>query len=201
MALQPVLQFDVEYPAHLSRWKIFVKWLLAIPHYLVLYALGGVIGFTTMIAFIAILFTGKYPRGMFNLAMLYLRWSARLGAYLGLMRDEYPPFGDGAYPVTLELDYPERLSRWKIFVKLILLIPHMIILSLLGIVSYIVTLIAWWAILITGRYPQGMFNFMVGFLRWSYRVNAYAYLMTDAYPPFTLGPVPSPTAGFATGMA
>lgn len=198
----PVLQFDVEYPDHLSRLLIFFKsWLLVIPHQIILGMLVYAVMVTSVLAWFAILFTGRYPRGLFNFAMLYLRWNARVFAYQLLLRDEYPPFGEGSYPVVFELDYPERLSRWKIFFKGIFAIPHIIVLSLLGVAAYIVTIIAWFAILFTGRYPEGMFTFMVGVLRWGHRVGAYIFLLTDAYPPFTLDPVASPTAGFATGAA
>ena len=84
------------------------------------------------------------------------------------------------------MDYPERLSRWLIFVKWLFVIPSMIVLMLLGVVYYVVLLIAWFAILITGRHPKGLFNFGVGVIRWSFRINAYSYLMTDKYPPFSL---------------
>jgi len=108
---------------------------------------------------------------------------------LTLQRDEYPPFsGDaGQYPVTLEIDYDENLSRWLIFVKWLLILPHLIVLVFLGIAAYVVVIIAFFAILFTGRYPRGLFDFVTGVLRWSIRVNAYAqWLMTDRYPRFSL---------------
>jgi hypothetical protein len=197
----PIVQYDVEYPESLSHWMVLVKWLLAIPHLIILSLLGYAVGLTTFIAWFAILFTGRYPQGLFKFAMLYLRWQANTYAYVLLQRDEYPPFGEGSYPVVFQLDYPEHLSRGLIFIKWLLVIPHLIVLSLLGLAAYIVTIIAWFAILITGRYPQGMFTFVVGVTRWAYRTFAYWYLLTDAYPPFTLGPVDSPSAGFATGTA
>jgi hypothetical protein len=198
----PVLQYDVEYPDHLSRGLIFVKWLLVFPHLLILSPLANTIWFgTSIVAWFAILFTGRYPQGLYKLALLYLSWQANAFAYYALLRDEYPPFGEGSYPLVYSLDYPEHLSRGLIFIKWLLLIPHYIVLYLLGLAAYIVTLIAWFAILITGRYPQGMFTFMVGVMRWANRVGAYFLLLTDAYPPFSLGPVASPTTGFATGTA
>src|SRR4030065_74244 len=108
------LRFDIEYPEKLSRWLIFVKWLLAIPHFLILYALSAVAGVITFIAFFAILFTKHYPRGLFDFVVNIYRWQANVFAYYGLMRDEYPPFSweAGKYPGTFEVDYPERLSRW-----------------------------------------------------------------------------------------
>src|SRR5438874_13556317 len=114
-----MLRFDVEYPEHLSRLTTFFRVFCAIPHFIVLYLLQAAAGAVTLIAWFAILFTGRYPVGLWNFAMMYQRWNARVFAYLLLMRDEFPPFGDGPYPITFELDYPERLSRWKIFLKII----------------------------------------------------------------------------------
>jgi hypothetical protein len=152
----------------------------------VLYLLGAVVGFTTVIGTLAVLFTGKYPRGLWNLALMYFRWQANVFAYLGMMRDEYPPFSEGPYPVVYNIDYPEHLSRWKWLFKWLLAIPHFIALAILGIGVYVVVFIAWLAIIFTGHYPRGMFNFVVGVMRWAQRVMTYLYLMTDAYPPFSM---------------
>jgi hypothetical protein len=185
----PVI-FDVEYPERLSRWMIFVKWLLAIPHFIIVYLLLIVAGVLQFIAFFAILFTKKWPRGLFDFTVQIYRWTGNVYAYgVLLLRDEYPPFsGEPAqYPVTLEVEYDENLSRWMIFVKWLLAIPHYIVLAFLGLAASVVVLIAFFAILFTGRYPRGMFDFVVGTARWYVRVNAYAHwLMTDRYPPFSL---------------
>ena len=184
------VRFDIEYPETLSRWKIFVKWILAIPHFIIVYLLQAVAGVLVFIAFFAILFTKKWPRGLFDFTVQIERWTANVFVYaLLLQRDEYPPFsGDsGQYPVALEIDYDDDLSRWMIFVKWLLAIPHLIVLVLLQIVVWVVVLIAFFAILFTGRFPRGMFDFMVGVQRWYWRVNAYAFLlMADRYPPFSL---------------
>jgi urea transporter len=184
------VRFDVEYPDRLSRWKIFVKWLFAIPHLIIIYLLGIVNSVMIFIAFFAVLFTKKWPRGMFDFSVQIQRWTANVLAYfLVLLRDEYPPFsGDaGEYPVTLEIDYDDDLSRWQIFVKWLLAIPHLIVLVFLAIVVYVVVIIAFFAILFTARYPRGLFDFVVGTYRWYMRVNAYAFwFMTDRYPPFSL---------------
>jgi hypothetical protein len=184
------VQFDVQYPEKLSRLLIFVKWLLAIPQYLVVYALGSVISVVTFICFFAILFTGRYPRGLFNMVVGFTRWGANVSAYTSLMRDEYPPFSmdPGQYPATFEVEYPERLSRWKIFVKWLLIIPNQIVLGLLAFVGFFVTFLAWWAILFTGRYPRGFFNFNVGVIRWTLRAGAYTNLLRDEYPPYSMRP-------------
>jgi Domain of unknown function (DUF4389) len=183
------IRFDVEYPERLSRWKIFVKWLLAIPHLIIIYLLSIVLNVMIFIAFFAILFTKKWPRGMFDFAVQIQRWTMNVYAYVLLLRDEYPPFsGDaGEYPVTYEVEYREDLSRWWIFVKWLLVIPHFIVLTLLAIAAAVVGLIAFFAILFTASYPRGMFDFFVGTLRWYLRAYGYAFqLFTDRYPPFAL---------------
>ena len=182
------LRYDVEYPERLSRLLIFVKGLLAIPHFLVLYALGAVAYIITIVAWFAILFSGRYPEGLFKFVVGVFRWSANINAYILLMRDEYPPFTmeAGRYPVTLEVDYPERLSRWLIFVKWLFVIPNLIVLMVLLLAYYVVLIIAWFAILFTGRYPKGLFGFGVGVMRWNLRATAYMYFLRDEYPPFSL---------------
>lgn len=182
------LRFDVEYPERLSRLLIFVKWLLAIPHFIVLYFLGIIAELFLLIGFFAILFTKKYPRGLFDFVVNVYRWNANAVAYTALMRDEYPPFSwdAGQYPVTFEVDYPEELNRWLPLIKWLLAIPHMVVLFFLYIVALVLWVFAWFAILITGGFPRWMFDFMVGAMRWQYRVTAYAYLMRDEYPPFSM---------------
>ncbi len=182
------LRYDVEYPEELSRWLIFVKWLLAIPHFIILYALGIASSAVTFIAWFAILFTKRYPRGLFDFVVNVNRWNANVLAYYGLFRDEYPPFSwePGQYAVTYEVDYPEELSRWLIFVKWLLAIPHFIVLLLLYIGASVAWVIAWFAILFTKRFPRGLFDFIVGVVRWQYRVGAYTNFLRDDYPPFSL---------------
>ena len=182
------LRLDVEYPDQLNRWLVLVKWLLAIPHILIVYALVNVASVIHLIAFFAILFTTKYPQPLFEFVVNIYRWQANLYAYLGLMRDEYPPFSwePGQYPVTFEIDYPPELNRWMPLVKWLLAFPHYIALFFLGIAALIVCVIAFFAILFTATYPRGMFDFIVGVLRWGNRVNAYVYFMRDEYPPFSL---------------
>jgi hypothetical protein len=182
------LRFDVEYPEQLNRWLPLVKWLLAIPHLLIVYALVNVASVIHLIAFFAILFTTKYPQPLFEFVVNIYRWQANLYAYLGLMRDEYPPFSwePGQYPVTFEIDYPQELNRWLPLVKWLLAVPHYVVLFFLGIAALAVWVIAFFAILFTATYPRGMFDFIVGVLRWGNRVNAYVYFMRDEYPPFSL---------------
>ena len=183
-------RFDVEYPERLSHWKVLVKWLLAFPHLIIVYLLQLVASLMVLVAFFAVLFTKKWPRGMFDFMVQIQRWTLNVATYaFTLMRDEYPPFGgeEGEYPLSFQVDYGENLSRWMIFVKWLLVLPHLIILTFLAVAAWVVLIIAWFAILFTGRYPRGMFDFVVGTLRWWIRVQAYAHwLMTDRYPPFSL---------------
>jgi len=182
------LRLEVEYPEALNRWLVLIKWLLAIPQILIVYVLVTVASVIHLIAFFAILFTTRYPEDLFRFVVNIYRWQANLYAYVGLMRDEYPPFSwePGQYPVTFEIDYPQELNRWLPLVKWLLALPHYVILFFLGIAAAVVWVIAFFAILFTTAYPRGMFDFVVGVLRWSNRVNAYVYFMRDEYPPFSL---------------
>ena len=192
--VQPLLEYDVDYPERLGRLLIFVKWLLIIPHAFVLLFLLIGLYVVTFVAWFAILFTGRYPRGMWGFTVNTLRWTANETAYVYLQRDEYPPFsGTDPYPVRFQLDYPGRMSRLLIFVKWLALIPHFIILYVIGIIASIALFIAWFAILFTGKMPRGMHEFITGYFRWNYRALTYLLLLTDAYPPFTMDHVPSPS--------
>lgn len=185
---QPVLQYDVAYPERLSRWMIFLKWLFIIPNLIVAALLGIAVYAVTIVAWFAILFTGRYPQGLFTFTVGVLRWYANISAYMYLQRDEYPPFSmqPGLYPVTLTLDYPQRLSRWKIFFKGLFAIPHIVVLYLLQIARSVCIFLAFFAILFTGNFPRSLFDFVVGIDRWQFRVASYILLLTDAYPPFSM---------------
>lgn len=149
--------------------------------------LGAVAAVCALIAWFAILFTGRYPDGLRSLAAMYLRWRVRAVAYTALLRDEYPPFGDGPYPAELVLDPPEKpRDRLTVAFRLILAIPHLVAVWVLGVAWCVSTVCAWFAILFTGRYPRGLYGFGVGVLRWNTRVEAYLLLLHDAYPPFSL---------------
>jgi hypothetical protein len=193
------LRYNVPYPEKLSRLLIFVKWLLAIPHFLVVLALGYAVAAITVVAFFAILFTRRYPRGLFNLVVGVNRWGANVTAYTYLFRDEYPPFSveAGRYPVLYEVDYPERLNRWLIFVKWLLVIPHQFVLTLLSVVGFFFAFLSWFAILFTGKYPRTFFNFNVGLQRWTLRVGAYSALLRDEFPPYSKRADAKPGSGRA----
>jgi hypothetical protein len=178
-----------------------LKWLLAIPHYIILVFLWIAFCVVWVIAFFAILFTAKYPRSLFNFNEGVLRWTWRVGfySYQVLGTDKYPPFTLKSvdYPADLEIAYPERLSRGLVLVKWWLLaIPHYIIVAFFqggggersrGVgLTTILAIFAAVVLLFTGKYPEDIFKLVVGMNRWSYRVAAYAALMTDRYPPFRL---------------
>lgn len=152
---------------------------------------GGVLGaaaaIVALIAWFAILFTGRYPQGLWDLAAYYLRWRVRAVAYIALLRDEYPPFGEGPYAASVELapPHPER-DRLTVAFRIFLVVPHLIAIWALGIAWAFTTIIAWFAILFTGRFPADLYRFGVGVLRWNTRVESYLLLLHDTYPPFSL---------------
>ena len=203
------VRLEGRFDAELSRWLWLVKWILLIPHFIVLVVLWLAFWVVTVIAFFAILFTGRYPRSLFGFNAGVLRWTWRVGFYsfAAFGTDRYPPFTLGEvpdYPATLEVRYPERLSRGLVLVKWWLLaIPQYIVLAILGGGVWLARrdgtgaaggpgLIGWLvifaviALLFVGRYPRGIARLVVGLDRWVYRVIVYAALMTDEYPPFRL---------------
>ena len=192
--------FKGELTEPLSQWLWLVKWLLIIPHLIVLLVLWVAFVVVWIIALIAIMLTAKYPRSLFDFNVGVLRWTWRVGfySYQALGTDKYPPFtlDAGGYPADLEVAYPDRLIPGLALVKWWLLaIPHYIIIALFmgcrwawgpGLLSVLV-LFAAVVLLFTGRYPRGIFDFVMNMDRWMYRVAAYSALMTDRYPPFRLG--------------
>ncbi|HET8968931.1 MAG TPA: DUF4389 domain-containing protein [Gaiellaceae bacterium] len=207
------VRLDGELDPNVGRWLWLVKWALAIPHYLVLAFLWLTLLVLTVVAFFAILVTGRYPRGIFDFNLGVLRWTWRVAfySYGALGTDRYPPFtlDDVAdYPARLDVAYPEQLSRGLVLVKWWLLaIPHYIVVGImLGGGSYaasqvddrvwslgfetgligVLVLFAGVALLFTTRYPRGLFDFVLGLDRWVARVAAYVLLMRDEYPPFRL---------------
>ena len=202
------VQFSVDYPEDTrDRLSALFRIILAIPIVVVLalvsgYTMsgdleidealsplfaGGVVWTATLLM---LLFRRKYPRWWFDWNLELQRFGARVGAYIFLLRDEYPST-DEEQSVHLDIPYPdaqEDLNRFLPLIKWLLAIPHYVALAILGVIALVLTVIAWLAILISGRYPNEIFTFVVGVGRWSYRVAAYmALLTTDRYPPFRLG--------------
>jgi hypothetical protein len=192
------MRIYINYQDSYSRGELLLRtffgiFYIQIPHFFVLYFLFIGALFVNFIAFWAILFTGKYPRGMWNFMLNLQRWVLRLNASTNNLTDGYPAFGLKAQDPNsgIELEYPESLSRGMLIVRLLfgffyVLIPHGICLLFLQLAAIFVRIIAWWAVLITGKYPKGMHDFLVGVIRWAVRVNLYYYNLTDTYPPFSL---------------
>ena len=178
---------EIDEPGHLSRLLIFVKWLLLVPHYIALYVLGIVAYFVLIISFFAVLILGRYPDALWSFMVGFERWRLRVASYLLLQTDAYPPFSladEPGYPVRLEVDYPARVARWRALVHWLLVIPAMIVAGVLGIVGFVAAIVAWFAILITGRYPEALFDAVTIALRWSARTTLYFYFLVERYPPF-----------------
>lgn len=195
-----------------NRLTVAVRFFLALPHIILVggpvavitsadwgteagmdmgFGSGGLfgiaVGLASVIAWLAIVITARHPDTLWRAASYYLRWRARATAYLTLLRDEYPPFGEGEYPVEVTLPRPdEPRDRLSVGFRIILAIPHLFALWALSIVWAFTTAIAWVVILFTGRYPDTLYGFGIGVLAWSIRVEAYMLLLRDEYPPFTL---------------
>jgi hypothetical protein len=191
------LRFTGRLDEPLSRWLWLVKWLLAIPHFIVLFFLWIAFALLWIVALFAILFTGRYPRGIFDFNVGVMRWTWRVSfyTYSALGTDRYPPFSfeGGDYPADLAIDYPVSLSRGKVLIKWWLLaLPQYLIVAVFAGAGYgigligIVVFIGAVALLFTGAFPRSLFDLAMGANRWCYRVLAYVALMTDTYPPFRL---------------
>lgn len=214
MERQPTypLVLESEASSQLSRWLWLVKWVLVVPHVIVLLFLWIAFLALSVVAFFAILFTARYPRAIFDFNTGVLRWTWRVGyySYSALGTDKYPPFtlaDDPDYPARLRVEYPQQLSRGLVLVKWWLLaLPHYLIIGVFtgaafagysqvrdndawaygsGLIGLLVC-IAGLVLLFTGRYPRGVFDLVMGMNRWVFRVGAYAALMTDQYPPLRL---------------
>ena len=201
-------RLDIDYPEELDRFTTFFRLIWIIPIAIILALLTatgneaaaetgeqvertglGITGGLWLATMLMIVFRMRYPRWWFDFARELTRFGARVAAYLVLLTDKYPSTVD-EQSVHLEIDYPDveqDLNRWLPLVKWLLAIPHYIVLAVLGFVAVFVVIIAWFAILFTGRYPRGLFDYVVGVARWGLRVEAYASLLvTDQYPPFSL---------------
>ena len=197
------VSYEVDYPDRkLNRLTSFFRLFTAIPIVALLTAIGGVSvvdgssDTTTVVAtgsallflppLLMLVFRRRYPRWWYDFNVQLLRFQNRVGVYVALMDDRYPST-DEEQSVHLELPEPEGLSRWLPLVKWFLAIPHYVVLAVLYVGALFAVLFAWFAILFTGRFPRGLFDYLVGVGRWTNRVTAYAFmLVTDAYPPFRL---------------
>jgi hypothetical protein len=194
LAIPYPTQLDFRGDRQIARWRPLVQWLLAIPQLFIANVLGRLRSVLTLIAFFTVLFTRRIPRPLFDAIAMTLRYQWRAVSYALFLREDYPPFDfqptaadDGLDPHTrVSFTYPEQMSRWQPLVKWLLAIPHYLVLLALGIAAVFVVIGGFFAVLITGKYPQGLRDFLVGVYRYSLRVQAYVGLLTDQYPPFRL---------------
>lgn len=186
-SIPPSLTYEVAYPGRQRRRSVLVRPLLLAPHLIVLLAFGTVVLVTATLAAVAVVFTGRYPRGLWELGERYLGWLANVATALALLRDEYPPWGEGATPVRFGLGYPERSGRLAALLRPLLALPSLVAYGLLGYTWAITWLCGWAAILLTGRHPEGLWRFGRGLVRWLLAMTAYVLLLTDRYPPFSVG--------------
>lgn len=186
--------YELDAPLTIARWRPIVQWIMAIPHFIVLYILQIAASVAVLVAWFAIVFTGKLPKGLGDFIAMSVRYSARVGAYAGFLFEEYPAFdftssasdpGGSPVRVDFEIAYEGR-NRLTTLVRLILAIPLMIFIAVVGIAVYVAYLVAFFAVLITGKWPAGLRDFVVGFGRTSNRINSYILLLNDKYPPFSI---------------
>ena len=202
-------RLDIDYPETLDRLTSFFRLIWAVPIVVIVSFLtatgnetvitesgeqirstgGGITAGLFLATLLMIVFRVRYPRWWFDFAVQLSRFSTRIGAYVALLTDQYPSTVE-EQSVHLDIDYPDverDLNRYLPLVKWLLAIPHYVVLAFLAIGVVVAVVIAWFAILLTGRYPRGLFDFVEGVLRWALRVEAYAlFLVTDQYPPFSL---------------
>jgi len=187
--------FTFDPPEKVANWRPLVNWLLAIPHFAVLYGLRVLGQVVAVISWFAIVFTGQLPESFANLQSMWMRYEIRTYTFALFLREEYPPFGfamtptdggeDGRIAVNFQPELTDR-NRVTVGFRIILVIPHVIALALLGFASAVVTIIAFFAVLFTGRWPTGMRDFVVNVERYYMRVQTYFLMLTDEYPPFQL---------------
>ena len=197
-----LVQVEAEHPGReRNRWTAAFRPILAIPHAIFVggtlvgfrlrWARAGIVGMLALtcafIDWFAILFTGRSIEGLRQFKRMYLGWRARFLAYAWLLRDEYPPFGDGLYPVRLELpDEPEARDRWSVGLRIFTLFPHIVVMFCLLVAEVVVCIASWFCIVFTRRLPDGLWRFSRDVLRYVLRVEAYALLIHDRFPSFSL---------------
>jgi hypothetical protein len=196
------IDVQIDYPTNPGRFYaipligFLARVLLLIPHIIALYILGLVVAVCQLFTWVPVLFTGTYPRGLYDLASDVIRWYHMIPAYGYGLTDIYPPFGlsnKAGFPVQITYDYPGQSVRfWAIpllgwIAKEVILIPHFIVLYVLGVVAGLMALVAWIPVLFGGTYPRWAYDFITGYIRWSTRVFSFLLGLTDKYPPFVLG--------------
>ncbi len=187
------------------RLSVAFRWVLALPHLIIVGGFGAwwqwgdhsqgsgalmaAAGAMAFVSWFAVVFAGTQPRGLWEFTAYALRWWVRVGAYLSLATDDYPPFGDGAYAATCVLEGPPpRRDRLSVALRLLLALPQLLVLIAVDLAWFVVVVVTWVSVVLTGRAPAGAIEFSVGALRWTARVMAYVMLLTDDYPPFALAP-------------
>jgi len=187
------IDLDVEVPDHIARWRPLVQWILAIPLFIIDYVLRIVAQVLVFVGWFVALFTGQLPEGIGDFVAGYYRYTWRAYTYSWFLRDKYPPFGPslgysdpGDDPAWFEVQRGEGLSRLAVLFRIIMVIPQWIVIFFLLIAVYVAMVVAFFAVIITGRWPEGLRDFVVGVGRWILRVDAWFYLLADPYPPFSL---------------
>jgi hypothetical protein len=187
-------QLEFQGDLHIDRWRPLVQWLLAIPHLFIANVLRTLRNLLILISFFTVLFTKRIPRQLFDVIAMTFRYEWRATSYALFLHEDYPPFdfqpaaADDGVDIhsVVTFSYPEELSRWQPLVKWLLAVPHYVVLFFLMIASVFAVVVGFFAVLITGEYPERIRDFLVGVARWSLRVQAYVGLLTDEYPPFAL---------------
>jgi len=187
--------FTLDPPEKIANWRPLVQWLLAIPHFAILYVLSIVQNVVGIVSWVVILFTGALPEGLANIQVMIIRYSVRAYVYAAFLKEEYPPFtfdmtpADPGNDARVRVDIAPQLAnrnRLTVAFRIILVIPQVIVLFLLALANFVAVLIAFFAVLFTGSWPAGLRDFVLGVMRWGVRVQAYSWLLTDEYPPFAL---------------
>ena len=187
------VQLTVPESNKVANWRPLVHWLMVIPHQIILYVIGAVNAVIAVISWFIIVITGKLPEGMANFMIMYQRYTARTLGFSVWLTEDYPPFsfdtvaddpGDHSIQLSVQAELDGR-NRLTVFFRLILLIPLYIVGYVFFLIAIFLTFLAWFAVLFTGRYPEGMRKFVIGTFRYFMRISAYAFLLTDQYPPFS----------------
>ena len=183
------IQVELDYPPRQSRLVTFFKYILVLPHYIVLAFLMLFAAVAIIISFFAVLVTGRYPAGLYSFVSGVQRWSLRVLGYFLLLTDRYPPFSledDPSYPIRIRYERPERIARWHVL-NFVLAIPMIVIVYAIYIIAYVVTIVAWFVAVIIGRNPRPLWEVGAVFVAWQARVGGYVLWLTGKYPPLTWG--------------